>query len=150
MRCLTLLIPALLIAGTASAQKIVVEKGEWTISTDIYLTGEVDGQILDEPVESESVTECWLQDDEVELDESMLAIDGCTTVRGDRTDYSMDLQLSCVMEGIPMDGSVFMSTNAARDMMAGRFLLESRDPVIKVRSEGIIMAHRTGTCAAAN
>lgn len=150
MRCLIPLLPALLLAGAASAQTITVAKGEWTLSTDLYLTGEINGEPLDEPADSQTITECWLQDDEVELDESMLAMDGCTTVGGSRTDYSIDLKLSCSMEGIPMDGAVLMSTNAARDMIAGRFLLDSRDPVLKIRSEGIIMGRRVSACAAPN
>lgn len=150
MRCLTLLIPALLMAGAASAQTIIVKKGEWTVSSDLYLTGQVDGESLDEPVESQTITECWLQDDEVEIDESMLAMDGCMTVGGTRAEHAIDMKLSCVLEGIPMDGSVTIATNSARDMFTSRFLLDSRDPVIKVRSEGIIMARRTGSCAAAN
>jgi len=150
MRCLVLWLPALLIAGAASAQTITVEKGQWTYSTDIYLSGQVDGESIDEPTESMTDSECWALDEEVELDESMILMEDCETVAGHHTDYALDMTLRCLIGGIPMDGSVVMATNAARDMVSGRFLIHGKDTDYQIRVEGIIFARRTGACSAQN
>lgn len=150
MRCLLPLLPALLLAGAASAQTITVEKGEWNFATDIYLTGDVAGERIDQPADSTSETQCWALDEEVSIDESMLMMDNCEATSSHYTDYALETMVSCSMDGVAMDGSIVMATNADRDMFSGRILIKGQDSDYDIRIEGLIFAQRLGACSAPN
>ncbi|MFN7056208.1 hypothetical protein [Hyphomonas sp.] len=148
MRPIPILASLVILASAASADQIILEKGEWTMTSDFYLTIEEGGRLLDEESDSETVTECWRLDEEVVIDESMVVSPDCRVLdRGSvRTDYLIELQMVCVIDGLDMDGAILMTTNKARNMLSARYWLKSADYSTTVRSDGIIMGRRNGAC----
>jgi hypothetical protein len=136
------------LAATASADQIVIEKGEWTMTSDFYLTTEQGGQLFGEEGGSETVTECWKLDEEVVIDESFIVPAGCQVLDwgARRTDYLIDLQLACVVEGAELDGSVLIAANKDRSMLSARYWPGNVGSDPRIRVEGILMGRRNRAC----
>ena len=71
MRPVFLLAPFLMFAAPALAEPLMLAKGNWPTTSDIYFSGLVKGQALDVPSEHTTLEECWMTDEEVRIDEGL-------------------------------------------------------------------------------
>ena len=78
MRPALILAPLLLAAAAAQAEPLMVTKGQWSFTQDIYYDATASGQPIDLPPEHSTIDECWSLDEEVLIDESMVEMfEGC-------------------------------------------------------------------------
>lgn len=89
------------LAGTATAQSIVGEVGNWTVDqTDITI---IDGE---KTVENSSLTECWPTLEYTTLRIADLVPEGCSLEGTEQSETGMSSNLSCVINGGKFQGRV--------------------------------------------
>lgn len=137
-----------LTAAAAQAQSISVNKGQWSVTQDIYYDVNVAGEPLEIPSEFTAMEECWSQDEEVLIDESMVAMfEGCTSTGVSSKQFGLDIGLFCNFEGIDVDGSAkFAVSNGKDSFVAQVYLASPSGDEIDFQSHILMIGHRTGIC----
>lgn len=147
MRQILLSIPAFFLAGTAAAQSLQVEPGLWRTTTDVYFEGVVDGEDISEAPSSDELTECWLTEEEITLDPSILSgIEGCELGDVTWTAFGMSAPLICTAEGLSMDGYVDFAVSYDKQSFTGRMNLVGWNDTASVVTDGVLISHRVGAC----
>jgi len=150
MRLLMILLPALLTAAAAEAQSISVNKGQWHVTQDVYYEASADGEPLDFPAEHSAVDECWMLDEEVMIDASMVEMfEGCSATDVNSREFGLDIGMICDFDGLEVDGAAQFSVSHGKDSFVAQIYLQSiaRAPV-DFQSHIVMIGHRTGTCQA--
>jgi hypothetical protein len=149
MRLAFLVLSALLFAAPVRAEPLRLAKGMWSTSTDVYLYVTAEGEPVDAPADHSTEEECWSTDEEVTIDEGMVAMfEGCVSAGSWSTTYSFDMDLVCEFEGVPMTGAATFVVNKGGDGYAGQLFLTGSSDVLEMEVEGLILGHRTGACTA--
>lgn len=116
MRLLIASFAAVAFTGTAAAQTLSVNPGQWEYVTDMDMTLTMDGQTIPMPMEQDVSTECLTAEDAV-LDPQELAQNGCSISNVQTTATTMSFDMNCSQDGMTMtgDASVVVSNggNAA-------------------------------------
>lgn len=149
MRGIFFLISPLLIVGAASAQVLSVAKGQWTVSTDIYFEGTVDGADADIAPEFVVENACLSLTEEVEFTAESLvqAMAGCHSAGSRTTTYSVDVDLVCDFEGVPMKGPAALAVSEGGNSFLAWIRLKSDYPDVDIDADMVMIGHRTGACA---
>lgn len=154
MRLPILMVSALLApflaAPLAQAQSMSVNKGQWSLSQDLYYEATADGEALDLPPEFNTLEECWSLDEEVLIDESMVEMfEGCVSRGVSSLPYGLEIKVSCNFDGLPVNGALTFSVSHDKDSFAAHMDLASPpgNPV-DFKSQILMLGHRTGTCQA--
>lgn len=150
MRILVTAVSLLLTAATAQAEPISVNKGQWFVTQDIYYEASNNGEPLDFPAEHTTLDECWMQDDEVLIDESMVAMfEGCSATEVVSKSFGLDIGLACNFSGMDVAGSANFSVSHGRDSFVAQVYLATltSDP-LDFESHILMIGHRTGSCQA--
>lgn len=148
MRCYLTLAMLLIASGAAHAQSFSVNKGQWQVSQDIYYEASAQGETLDLPSEHSSVDECWMRDDEVLIDESMVEMfEGCVSTGVSATEFGLEIGLACNFDGLDVEGSAQFSLSHGRDSFVAQVYMATTttDPV-DFQSHILMIGHRTGAC----
>lgn len=152
MRPLYFIAPLFLMAAPALAEPLAVTKGMWKATSDIYFNVEANGQVIEIPSEHSVIEECWSTDEEVALDEGLIDyFDGCTAVDSWTKAHSIDFELSCDFDGVPMYGNASFAVAKGGNSFVGRMFLsgQTNDGLV-MDAEALLMGNRTGTCTAPN
>ena len=151
MRILLAAAGAALLAGTASAQEIKVNPGQWETSSTLNLSLTMDGATQQMPPETETSSECWATEADTVLSADMLALDGCNikNVTGDT--YKLAFDMDCNMEGIPMTGNATITVAPDRNSTEGYINLSANAQGIAINANGKLTGKltgkRVGTCS---
>ncbi len=149
MRTPFLFLSALLFAAPVLAEPLKLAKGMWSTSTDVYFYVTAEGDPVDASADHSTLDECWSTDEEVTIDESMVAMfEGCVSAGSWGTSYSFDTDLVCEFEGVPMTGAAAFVVNKGGDRFSGRLFLTGSSDGLEIEAEGLLLGHRTGTCTA--
>lgn len=150
MRTALTLATLLLAAAAAQAQSISVNKGQWSVTQDIYYEVSAGGDPIDIPPEHTAIDECWSLDEEVLIDESMVEMfEGCVSTGTTAKQFGMEIGLACNFDGIDVDGAALFSVAHSRDSFAAQIYLASPSgDEIDFQSHILMIGHRTGTCKA--
>lgn len=150
MRPAFILASLIVFAASAQAEPLSVNKGQWAVSQDIYYEASASGEKIDIPSEHSSVEECWSQDEEVLIDESMVEMfEGCVSTGATAMAYGLDIGLSCNFDGLEVNGSALFSLSHDRDSFVAQVNLASPpEDIVDFRSHMLMIGHRSGTCAA--
>lgn len=134
----------------AQAQSISVNKGQWRVDQDSYFTGVANGEVLDMPPEFSTIDQCWALDEEVLIDESMVAMfDGCVSTGSRALPYGVEIGVSCDFDGLAVSGTLAFSVSHTRDSFSAHLQLTNEpDESIDFQSDILMLGHRTGTCQA--
>jgi hypothetical protein len=151
MRAAILLAPFLLISVAASAEPLMVAKGNWLATTDVYFNLVMNGEPVDIPSEHDVVNECWETDAEVTIDESMASFMGdCSVGNSLAQAHSFEMDISCNFDGSPMTGIASFVVSKGGESFAGRLLLSGDIQGAPIEADGVLLGHRTGACTAGN
>lgn len=150
MRPALTLATLLLAAAAAQAQSISVNKGQWSVTQDMYYEVSAAGEVIDIPSEHSAIEECWSQDDEVLIDESMVEMfEGCVSTGVTANQFGMEIGLACNFDGIDVGGAALFSVSHGRDSFAAQIYLASPSgDEIDFQSHILMIGYRTGTCQA--
>lgn len=150
MRPALTLAPLLLAAAAAQAEPLMVNKGQWKVTQDIYYDAAAKGQPIDLPAEHSTIDECWSLDEEVLIDESMVEMfEGCVSTGASAQQFGLSIELSCNFDGIDVDGAVLFSVSHGKDSFVAQVDLASVTPdPIDFQSHILMIGHRTGACKA--
>ncbi|MBY9065897.1 DUF3617 domain-containing protein [Hyphomonas sp. WL0036] len=134
----------------AQAQSISVNKGQWRVDQDSYFRGIADGEVLDMPPEFSSIDECWTLDEEVLIDESMVAMfEGCVSTGSKALPYGVAIGVSCDFDGLLVGGTLAFSVSHTRDSFSAHLQLNNEaNDGLDFQSDLLMIGHRTGTCQA--
>jgi hypothetical protein len=148
MRNTAVFLSTLFMAGIAAAQPLSVAKGQWTVSSDIYFSGTMDGADVSVPPEFAVEDACWSLPEEVQFDASTLltALEGCTASRSRATSYSLDLDIICDFGGMPMNGPAEVAISEDSGAFMARIRLQSDLQGADVQADMVMLGHRTGAC----
>jgi hypothetical protein len=150
MRAALILAPFLLASAAAQAEPLMVTKGQWSVTQDIYYDATASGQPIDLPPEHSTIDECWSLDEEVLIDESMVEMfEGCRSTGAATEPFGLDIGLACNFDGIDMGGGVLFSVSHDKNSFVAQVDLASvsADPV-DFKTHILMIGHRTGTCKA--
>ena len=149
MRATIFLISTFCAAGIAAAQPLSVAKGQWTVSSDIYFSGTMDGEEVSVAPEHDVENACWSLPEEVEFDASTLldAMEGCVANGSRATSYSLDLDVMCDFGGMPMSGPAEVAVSEGGGAFMARIRLQSDMPGADIQADMVMMGQRTGACA---
>ena len=139
-----------LVGAAAQAEPLSVNKGQWYVTQDIYYEATAEGEPLDFPSEHSSVDECWMLDEEVLIDVSMVDMfEGCAATGVITKEFGLDIGLACDFDGLEVEGSAQFSVSHGRDSFVAQVYLESlqTDPV-DFQSHILMIGHRSGACKA--
>lgn len=149
MRSRVLLLPALLLAGTASGQAVTASPGEWVTTSDSYLATTQRNGLVDELNHSASLTECLVTPEDVTFDAGKLgALLLCTATVTAETPYELEVDLICDPDGDTMTGTAIFTFDAERTRYAGRVRLQGESSGEAQRFDAVWFGERTGDCAA--
>lgn len=150
MRNLLITASLLLTAAAAQAEPISVNKGQWFVTQDIYYEASSYGEALDFPAEHTSLDECWMQDEEVLIDESMVEMfEGCSATEVVSKSFGLDIGLACNFSGMDVSGSANFSVSHGRDSFVAQvYLATPQGSELDFQSHILMIGHRTGTCQA--
>lgn len=146
MRILLAAAGVALFAGSASAQEIRVNPGQWETNSTFNVSLTMDGATQQMPPETESSSECWATEADTVLTPDMLAIDGCTISNLSGDSYKMAFDLNCNMEGIPMTGNAVIVVAPDRNSTDGDINLTATTQGITVNASGKLVGKRVGSC----
>ncbi len=151
MRPALILTSLLILAAPAIADPLMLAKGNWSTTSDIYFTVTAGSEVLDIPSEHSSLEECWMTDQEVTIDESMASFfPGCTSTGSRGKAHSFDMDLTCDFDGVAMTGVAEFAVNKSGDSFSGRIFLAGSEGDASFEAEGLLLGHLTGTCTAPN
>ena len=150
MRLSLILTSLLFSAAAAQAEPLSVNKGQWRVSQDIYSAATVEGEPLDLPAENSIVDECWSLDEEVLIDESMVAeFEGCVSTGVATRPFGMEIGLECEFDGLDVEGSAQFALSHDRDSFVAQIDLASPTTYpVDFQSHILMIGHRTGACKA--
>ena len=131
---------------TASAQELMLSPGNWNTTTDIFSEAYVNGERMEIPSDHDAELECWTTDDELAIDEALVAIDDCTITNSQTTEFGLTFELVCLSDGVAMSGGAEIYVNKARDMFSGYLHLGHTSNGISIEVTGIMMGQNTGSC----
>ena len=103
MRLLIASFAAVAFTGTAAAQTLSVNPGQWEYVTDMDMTLTMDGQTIPMPMDQDVSTECLTAEDAV-LDPQELAQNGCSISNVQTTSTTMTFDMNCSQDGMTMSG----------------------------------------------
>lgn len=149
MRPVLILAP-LLLAAAAQAEPLMVNKGQWSVTQDIYYDATANGQAIDLPAEFSTIDECWSLDEEVLIDESMVEMfEGCVSTGAVAEEFGLDIGLSCDFDGIEVEGGVLFSVSNGKNSFVAQVDLASVSPdPVDFKTHILMIGHRTGSCKA--
>lgn len=151
MRPAFLLAPFLMFAAPALADPLMLAKGNWSTTSDIYFTVTANGETRDIPSEHSTLEECWMTDQEVTIDESMASFfEGCIATGSRSKAHSFDMDLACDFDGVPMAGVAEFAVSKGGGSFSGRIFLSGTSDDLVLEAEGLLMGHLAGTCPAPN
>lgn len=151
MRLIYIFVPVLMLAATAQAEPLLVKKGMWSVSTDVYTEARDNGQRIDIPSEHTAYDQCWSTDQEVTIDDNIVSAFGdCVVEESWLKAYSYDADIICHFDGLPMSGIAQFVINRDANAFSGRFSLQGHQNAMDVTSDALLMGHWTGTCTAPN
>lgn len=137
-------------AGLAQAEPLMVNKGQWYVTQDIYYEASNAEGPLDLPSEHTTLDECWSLDEEVLIDASMVEMfEGCVATEVTYSDFGMDIGLACSFDNLDVDGAAQFLVSHGRDSFVAQVYLASitKDPV-DFQSHIVMIGHKTGACRA--
>lgn len=148
MRYISAVVSMLIVSAAAQAEPLMVNKGQWHVTQDIYYEASANGAPLDFPSEHSAVDECWSLDEEVMIDASMVDMfEGCSATDVTSKEFGLDIGMTCDFDGLEVDGAAEFSLSHGRDSFVAQIYLQSleRDPV-DFQSHILMIGHRTGAC----
>lgn len=141
-----LLFAACALAGAASAQSITVDSGMWTSSSDGGGYVIADGTKKDMPSEHSSATECWSTLKDRTLSAESMGLESCVIHSKARYGQRLEFEMSCVDNGVPMDGNMVVIMSPDAESVLASFIAKAEAPGLSVVAWSDMWFRRVGAC----
>jgi hypothetical protein len=143
----TILFGALFVAsGAATAQGIIVDKGQWTVQTDLGGYKIEDGVKSELDSESTSVTECWSTEDHRLIDKDTVAPQDCSIVSEARYGQRLVYDMSCKFDDVSMDGDITILVDPEHESVLANVVMKAIGDGVEVVAWTDMWMHRIGAC----
>ncbi|WP_300377411.1 DUF3617 family protein [Henriciella sp.] len=137
----------LFLGGTAAAQGLSVQPGEWRTESRMTGTMQAQGMSMNLPGQTHSSTQC-ISEEDATFSPDQLAEDGCTTSNVQSTDDSISFDLTCTQQGATINGSMKVSASDGGKTVDGTMNLNGSVPGGgKLDMKGDFSGSHVGACS---